>query len=137
MLDATLKTQLQGYLENLREPIELVAFNCDAFADVSLHLTEKADDGMSSMREIDSYTLEKRFVRKDGEIVLTDLTVSCIRNETGDVRNVLASFQDITERKHMEEDLQAQVSAGIDPSVAIFVDEVNPRGGILSEADHP
>jgi PAS domain S-box-containing protein len=59
--------------------------------------------------EIDSYTLEKRFVRKDGEIVLTDLTVSCIRNETGDVRNVLASFQDITERKKMENDLHERV----------------------------
>ena len=39
-------------------PIELVAFDSNAFEDVSLHLTEKADDGMSSMREIDSYTLQ-------------------------------------------------------------------------------
>jgi PAS domain S-box-containing protein len=59
--------------------------------------------------EIDDYALEKRFVRKDGQLVFTDLSVACIRNDTGDVMDVLASFQDITERKRMEEDLQAQV----------------------------
>jgi len=47
-----------GTLRNVTdEPIELVAFDCDAFEDVSLHLTEKVD-GMNSMREIDSYTLQ-------------------------------------------------------------------------------
>jgi PAS domain S-box-containing protein len=59
--------------------------------------------------EIDAYTLEKRFVRKDGQLVYTNLSVACIRNDTGDVMDVLASFQDITERKKMETDLQAQV----------------------------
>jgi PAS domain S-box-containing protein len=52
--------------------------------------------------EIDSYTLDKRFIRKDGEIVYTNLAIACIRDERGDVFNILASFQDITERKKME-----------------------------------
>jgi PAS domain S-box-containing protein len=59
--------------------------------------------------EINNYTLDKRFVRKDGEIVYTNLTVSCIRDETGDVLKVLASFQDITERKKMENDLVERI----------------------------
>lgn len=47
-----------GTLTNVTgEPLELVAFDSNAFSDVSLHLTEKVD-GMSSMREIDSYTLQ-------------------------------------------------------------------------------
>jgi copper(I)-binding protein len=47
-----------GTLTNVTaEPIELVAFDCNVFEDVSLHLTEKVD-GMSSMKEIDSYTLQ-------------------------------------------------------------------------------
>ena len=47
-----------GTLRNVTdEPVELVAFDCDVFEDVSLHLTEKVD-GMSSMREIDSYALQ-------------------------------------------------------------------------------
>jgi PAS domain S-box-containing protein len=59
--------------------------------------------------EIDNYTLDKRFIRKDGEIVYTNLTVACIRAETGDVLNVLASFQDITERKKMDNDLHERI----------------------------
>ena len=59
--------------------------------------------------EIDNYALDKRFIRKDGEIVYTNLTVSCIRDKTGDVLNVLASFQDITERKKMDDDLHERI----------------------------
>ena len=48
-----------GTLTNVTgEPLELVAFDSNAFADVSLHVTEKAEDGMSRMREIDRYALQ-------------------------------------------------------------------------------
>ncbi len=59
--------------------------------------------------EIDNYTLDKRFIRKDGEIVYTNLTVACIRAATGDVLHVLASFQDITERQKMDNDLHERI----------------------------
>ena len=59
--------------------------------------------------KINHYVLDKRFIRKDGDIVYTNLTVSCIREETGDVFNVLASFQDITERKKMDDDLHERI----------------------------
>jgi PAS domain S-box-containing protein len=59
--------------------------------------------------EIDNYTLDKRFIRKDGEIVYTNLTSACIRDDTGDVLYVLASFQDITERKKMDDDLHERI----------------------------
>jgi len=59
--------------------------------------------------QIDHYGLDKRLVRRDGEIVYTNLTVACIRAETGDVLNVLASFQDITERKKMDNDLHERI----------------------------
>ncbi|MGB5746908.1 MAG: PAS domain S-box protein, partial [Desulfobacterales bacterium] len=59
--------------------------------------------------EIDNYTLDKRFIRKDGETVYTNLTVACIRDDTGDVLYVLASFQDITERKKMDHDLHERI----------------------------
>jgi diguanylate cyclase (GGDEF)-like protein/PAS domain S-box-containing protein len=53
--------------------------------------------------ERDSYQLEKRFVRKDGETVFTTLFVACHRNHDGSVRYFLASLVDITERKQAEE----------------------------------
>jgi len=59
--------------------------------------------------EIDNYTLDKRFIRKDGEIVYTNLTVACVRAETGDVLYILASFQDITERQKMDNDLRERI----------------------------
>jgi len=59
--------------------------------------------------EIDNYVLDKRFIRKDGEVVYTNLTVACIRDDTGDVLHVLASFQDITERQKMDNDLHERI----------------------------
>ncbi|CAB1059374.1 diguanylate cyclase/phosphodiesterase (GGDEF & EAL domains) with PAS/PAC sensor(s) [Olavius sp. associated proteobacterium Delta 1] len=59
--------------------------------------------------EIDDYTLDKRFIRKDEEIVYTNLTVACIRDKAGDVLNALASFQDITERKKMDDALHERI----------------------------
>ena len=53
--------------------------------------------------DIDNYAMDKRFIRKDGEIVYANLTVSCIRDENGDVQTIMASTMDITERKLAEE----------------------------------
>ena len=53
--------------------------------------------------EIEGYTLEKRFVRKDGSIVFTNLSVGCVRRAGGQVDYTLALMEDITERKRVEE----------------------------------
>lgn len=52
--------------------------------------------------EINQYTLEKRFVRKDGGIVWTELSVGCIRYTDGSVNYVLALLSDITARKRAD-----------------------------------
>ena len=57
--------------------------------------------------EIDGYSLEKRFLRKDGTVVPADLAVSCIRTPDGSVDYFVALLQDITERKRVERELQA------------------------------
>ena len=55
--------------------------------------------------EIDSYTLEKRFVRKDGDIVFSAIAVGCVRRADKSVEYLLALLEDITERKQAESDL--------------------------------
>jgi len=63
--------------------------------------------------EINEYTLEKRFIRRDGAIIFTDLSVGCVRNERGRVDYVLALLEDITERKEAageREKLQEQLT---------------------------
>ena len=56
--------------------------------------------------EIDEYVLEKRFVRKEGTVVYTILSVGCVRRPDGSVDYVLAVLEDITERKRAEEALR-------------------------------
>ncbi len=55
--------------------------------------------------EINEFALEKRFVRKDGTIVYTNLSVGCVRRPNGSVEYVLALLEDITDRKRGEEAL--------------------------------
>jgi PAS domain S-box-containing protein len=55
--------------------------------------------------EIEEYSLEKRFVRKDGVVVHTHLSVACVRHSDGSLDYVLAVVDDITRRKRAEESL--------------------------------
>ena len=57
--------------------------------------------------EIEGYVLDKRFLRKDGSVVYTNLSVGCVRQPDGRVDYVLAALLDITERKQAEEALAA------------------------------
>ncbi|WP_147535531.1 sensor domain-containing diguanylate cyclase [Bacillus marasmi] len=56
-------------------------------------------------QEIDSYTLEKRYIRKDGQIVWGEVTSSLFPNNEGDLTYVIGMVNDITERKETEQKL--------------------------------
>jgi len=56
--------------------------------------------------EINNYVMDKRFVRKDGEIVFINMSVACVRDKKGRVEKFLASMLDITESKKNEAELQ-------------------------------
>ena len=56
--------------------------------------------------KINSYELDKRFIRKDGAFINTNLNVTCHRVSDGSVDYFLASVIDITERKDIEKKLQ-------------------------------
>jgi len=56
--------------------------------------------------EIDSYSLDKRYIRKDGKIIWTILAVGCVRDDDGKVIQFAGSVLDITERKRAEEALR-------------------------------
>lgn len=55
--------------------------------------------------EIDSYTLEKRYLRSDGEVVWALLSVSLARDADGEPRYFISQLQDIDARKRAEMDL--------------------------------
>ena len=54
--------------------------------------------------EIDQYELEKRFVRKDGQVIWTTVAVGGSRNPDGTVAYLVGVMSDITERKRAEQE---------------------------------
>ena len=56
--------------------------------------------------EIDNYVIEKRFIRKTGEIIWTVMSAGCVRNADHAVDYFVALIQDITKRKLAEENIR-------------------------------
>ncbi|WP_430867933.1 sensor domain-containing protein [Demequina aurantiaca] len=57
--------------------------------------------------EIDHFTMEKRFRRKDGSYLWADLTVSLVSDSAGKPAYEIGMTLDISERKRLESDLRA------------------------------
>ena len=70
------------------------------------HLEDSPKDAAQLKDIIDrgeeSYQMEKRYIRKDGEIVWARLTVSLIRDVDGILQNTIGMVEDITDRKKAE-----------------------------------
>ncbi len=56
--------------------------------------------------EIKEYAIEKRYVRKDGELVWSFTTVTLLRNAHGEPHRFIGVIEDITTRKQAEEGLR-------------------------------
>jgi PAS domain S-box-containing protein len=90
-----------GYRED-----ELCAMSCSQFANA-----EDSEDDWVLFQQlragvIDKYSLEKRYVRKDGCQLWGQLNVSVLRDLDGGSTLVFAFVEDITERKRSEEALR-------------------------------
>src|SRR5687768_8565076 len=54
--------------------------------------------------ELQTYTMEKRYLRKDGSAVWVNLTVSLVRHSSGEPAYFIAAVEDISERKKTQEE---------------------------------
>ena len=68
-------------------------------------------------RHTDGYTLDARFIRKNGSIIHTAMNVGCVRDENGDVDHFLLVLSDITERTNAE-DAVRKLNAELEHRVA-------------------
>jgi PAS domain S-box-containing protein len=57
-------------------------------------------------REVSTYSIEKRYVSKDGTPIWVDLTVSLARTPSGDIAYLIGVFEDISKRKLTEQSLE-------------------------------
>lgn len=69
--------------------------------DKDINLLRKLTDG-----EIDTYSLEKRYIRKDGSEVWVSITVTMMCSGSGSLLFYIASIEDIAVRKAAETTLQ-------------------------------
>jgi PAS domain S-box-containing protein len=66
-----------------------------------------AQQGRLMAGQIDGYSLDKRFIRKDGSANWVHVSVNCIRRSDGSIEHFVAILQDIGRRKVAEESLRA------------------------------
>ncbi len=87
--------------------------------------------------EIPGYTLDKRYVHRNGHPVWSRLTVTALRNRKGKVLYAIGMVEDITERKQVEEALRrAERLASVGTLAAGLAHEINnPLGAIVLSAD--
>ena len=58
--------------------------------------------------ELDNFRLEKRFFRRDGEVIVGHLTLSLVRDEEGKPSYQLAMLEDVSERHRLQQHLTYQ-----------------------------
>jgi PAS domain S-box-containing protein len=78
--------------------------------------------------KIDTYELDKRFIKKDGSTIYVTISTVCQRNEDGSIHHFLTSYIDITERKQNEK-LVKTLSKAIEQSPTSII-ITNAEGNI-------
>jgi PAS domain S-box-containing protein len=93
--------EIVGYtrLELLERTFQEITFADDLEDD--LELLQKMLAG-----ELATYSLEKRYVRKGGDLIWVELTVSLVRDQMGAPEYFISVVQDISERKRAQEELR-------------------------------
>jgi len=87
--------------------------------------------------EIEGYSMDKRFVRKDGIVIYASISANCIRNKDGSIDHFVAFVQDITDRKSAEIKIH-KMNTELESLVAIRtkeLEEANRQLKISSDTD--
>lgn len=108
-------TPEKGFLQVNDRICSLLGYERDALLQKSwTDLTHPEDlaadeEQFNRMRrsESDNYSLNKRFLKKDGTFISTTISVKCLRNQDGSIKYCLGMMEDITVRELAEETQRA------------------------------
>jgi len=59
-----------------------------------------------AQNQIDVFSMEKAFIRKNGEVIWTNLTASVVRETSGEIKYFIGVIEDISSRKNAEEKMR-------------------------------
>jgi diguanylate cyclase (GGDEF)-like protein/PAS domain S-box-containing protein len=103
-----------GFLRVNRALCDMLGYDEDALLQLDFQALTHPDDlgtDLEQLRralagEIRTYRLEKRYLRRDGEVVWATLSVSLVSDPAGRPQYFVSQIEDISERKRAEETLR-------------------------------
>jgi PAS domain S-box-containing protein len=84
--------------------------SCPTVSDVSDWELERPYIQSMMRGEVNSYQIEKHYIKKNGELILGELTTTLIKDEAGNIIHLVGMVRDISDRKRIEMALQASES---------------------------
>ncbi|MZI92969.1 PAS domain S-box protein [Vibrio sp. CAIM 722] len=124
---------IDGQLTRVNQRLEqIMGYSEQALCQMTFHDMTHPDDLVIELQlfdqllkgEIPFYTMEKRFYHKLGHIIWANVTVALVTTERGEPDYVIASFDDVSERKAQQADIirqQNQLRAIIDNTQSIVL----------------
>ena len=102
--------EITGYTESelLSARFQDITHPEDLAADLAE--TQKIIDGT-----LNTFAMEKRYIRKDGSLVWVNLTVSCVRDAAGQLKHFISVIEDISYRRDSER-TRARLAAIVETS---------------------
>ena len=127
---------LEGYLKVTNFAIQhMLGYSADELAGMEFTDFTHPDDANKNWQlqldlisgKIDHYKLDKRFIRKNGDMFWASVNVSAVRDEQNKHHSIISILEDITDRKNIENKLEkstAQFKAIFNAisDAAVFVD---------------
>src|SRR5919202_6835108 len=78
----------------------------------------------------EGYLMDKRFIRKNGEVIHASISVRCVRRADGSINYFVALVQDITDRKRAEKEREQLIS---EQAARVEAEEQGRKSAFLAE----
>ncbi|MGZ7067466.1 MAG: PAS domain S-box protein [Methanobacterium sp.] len=111
--------QISGYSEEELLGMKFPEYTHPEDVDADVKQCEQIISG-----EINQFDMDKRYIRKDGEIIWAHLCVRAVRDSAGKILYFISMIEDITKRKNVETELKSIIHGS---PVLIFVIDKNHK----------